>query len=98
MCDGLSEAGLSVIEARNGDEALDLLEHEHVDVVITDVNMPGAVNGLELAHRVRRDRPNVEVLIVSGHAQGKNLPLGVSLMRKPYSIKDVVQIAWSLLS
>ena len=61
----LEERGHSVVEARSGDEALRLLRRHEVDVVVTDVIMPGT-DGLALMKAVRLYRPEVRTIAISG--------------------------------
>lgn len=64
----LEEHGYPVVCARNGDEALSLFEdREDIRIVFADISMPGALNGLDLAREVRRQRPDVGVLVTLGH-------------------------------
>jgi response regulator receiver domain-containing protein len=59
LADQLREAGYHVVEARDADEALELLQHDGLDVkvVITDIEMPGSMNGIELAGVIRTEYP-----------------------------------------
>src|SRR2546426_2639454 len=87
----LCRAGYIVLDAANGEEALELLERPEAQValLLTDLGMPG-ISGRELAKRVRARRPGVRVLYSSGYpkdvllGRGKIDP-GVSLIEKPYS-------------
>jgi CheY-like chemotaxis protein len=67
----LRECGYRVLEAASADEAVRLLErgHAHVDVVLTDVEMPGEMDGFALAHWVRRERPGIEVVMAGTPAR-----------------------------
>lgn len=60
--------GWSVVEAGNGFEALEALRRAPVDVVVTDVSMPG-MSGLELIRRVRSEHPRAKLLVLSMHAE-----------------------------
>ena len=62
----LRSAGHDVIEARDGTEALALLSHWHVDLVITDLAIPN-LNGLNLASFIRARWPKVPVVLISGY-------------------------------
>lgn len=65
----LRNKGYTVIEARTGEGALDLLDDTpHVDVLVTDMVMPG-MNGATLARRVRQDRPDTRVVLISGYSE-----------------------------
>jgi PAS domain S-box-containing protein len=83
--------GYRVLEAANGIEALAILrEHRDVDLLFTDVVMPGGLNGRELALEARKLYPALKVLFCSGYAESAILHLGlldedVQLLNKPYS-------------
>ena len=65
----LEDAGLCVLEARNSAEALYVLaQHNEISVMVTDVRMPGAMDGLGLVSRVQRDHPIIRTIVVSGNA------------------------------
>lgn len=65
----LRNKGYTVIEARTGEGALDLLaDTPHIDVLVTDMVMPG-MNGATLARRVRQDRPGTRVVLISGYSE-----------------------------
>jgi two-component system, cell cycle sensor histidine kinase and response regulator CckA len=82
----LAHAGYTVIEARYGSEALDLVEdHPNIDLVLTDVVMPG-LSGPEVVRRLRATRPEIIPLFMSGYAPESEGPLeGVELVRKPFT-------------
>ncbi len=65
----LRSCGLEVLEASSADEAVRrLAEGVHVEVLFTDVEMPGELNGFGLARWLRRNRPQTRVMMTSGHA------------------------------
>jgi two-component system cell cycle sensor histidine kinase/response regulator CckA len=79
-----------VLEAGNGREALELLGRERIDVVVTDVAMPG-LSGLHVLHGARRRRPALKVLLMSGFApelSGMSLP-GSDFLPKPFRIAEL---------
>ena len=82
--DALSEAGFQVLEAADAPEALALLDRAPVDVVFTDVNMPGEFDGLGLAERVARRWPGVAVVVTSGRGFPNGLAAGARFVPKPY--------------
>ena len=86
--DVLSEAGFTVLESTNAEEALTLLEaRPDVQVLFTDVNMPGALDGLGLAQTVHEQSPGIGILIGSGRirpAPGE-LPPSTRFIAKPYA-------------
>ncbi|HWE99701.1 MAG TPA: response regulator [Caulobacteraceae bacterium] len=84
----LREAGFRVVEAADAREAMQVVEARgDIDVMFTDVNMPGPMNGLELAHRVRRSRPDIRVILTSGAMRipPQEIPDDGVFVRKPYS-------------
>jgi len=89
VADYLRDCGYRVIEAGNADEAIKVLNtNETVDVVCTDVQMPGSLDGFGLAQWVRRERAGLKIVLVSGvrraaEAAG-DLCDGGPLMAKPY--------------
>lgn len=91
----LRELGYCVLEAPNANIALDLLRSERaVDVLFTDLGLPGAINGKALASRARALRPNLGILVTSGYAgellvHDGRLDAGFELLNKPYSADDL---------
>src|SRR6202453_5027741 len=80
-------AGFIVYDASNADEAIALLElHDDIRVVFTDINMPGSMDGLKLAHYVRGRWPPVKLIITSGRSplRDEDLPAGAVFVGKPY--------------
>ncbi len=77
--------------ASSAGEALAILAHEQIDVVVMDVVMPGR-SGPDIVTRARRDQPDLAVLFVSGHADGLLSELGEApLLRKPFSRSDLAE-------
>ncbi|HMA14904.1 MAG TPA: PAS domain S-box protein, partial [Kiloniellaceae bacterium] len=89
--------GYRVIEAGNGREALvRLAEDEDIDLLFTDVVMPGGLSGPELARQARALRPNLKILFTSGYAEGAfdgGLPDGLAgnLLSKPYRREELAR-------
>jgi len=80
--------GYSVIEAKNGFDALRLLPREQVDLIITDINMPD-INGLELISYVRNN-PNyhsIPLFIISTESSDKDRERGMALGANEYLVK-----------
>jgi len=92
--DDLQEAGFHVLEAANADVALAVLEacSDDVQVLFTDVDMPGSMNGLDLAKNVQQRWPHISLLISSGYhrPQPAQLPRPGCFLTKPYCSDDVV--------
>jgi CheY-like chemotaxis protein len=93
--EALSAAGFQVIEADHADDALVILEMqaENIHGLFTDVHMPSTLNGLELAHHVKRHWPWIALLIASGQAQPQahELPEGSRFVAKPYDTAHVAR-------
>lgn len=92
LADTLSEAGYSVVEASTADTAMRMLEGGlHIDMLVTDVDMPGKLNGIALAAYVSISRPGVDIVIASGRISvGNTLPPGTYFLSKPYLPRDIV--------
>ncbi len=93
VAESLSEHGFIVHESPTADEALDYLKSGgEVDVLFTDVNLPGSMNGAELAVQVRRLRPDLPIVYASGRYQptdiGALVPRSV-FVSKPDDPDDV---------
>ncbi|GEO16583.1 response regulator [Microvirga aerophila] len=86
--DELEEAGFHVLEAANADVALAVLEarSDEVQVLFTDVHMPGSMDGMALAEQVHGRWPHVRLLISSGYARPKadEIPDDGRFVPKPY--------------
>src|SRR5882757_3184975 len=102
--DSRSSAGLEVIEASSGFEALRLLPRGPYDLVITDINMPD-INGLELISFIRRSELHKEtpVLIISTQSSERDRARGLSLgangyLVKPFSPEDLQSEVWRFLA
>jgi CheY-like chemotaxis protein len=83
------ESGFEALSAATADEAIKILEfRSDIRLVFTDVNMPGSMNGLRLAHAVRGRWPPVELLVTSavGNITAKDLPQRGRFLPKPYDV------------
>jgi DNA-binding NtrC family response regulator len=99
--DFLAEAGFLVLDAENADGALALLDdHPETGLVFTDINMPGSMDGVGLAHVVSRRRPDVHVVLTSGRAApaAADMPLGARFVEKPYGMGDISEMFKTLLA
>lgn len=95
IADVLRDAGYEVIEAVNGDEALDILKAGVVvDLVLSDVRMPGSTDGLALLAFIRQNLAALPVILTSGHLSPESaLAEGaVKFLAKPYRIQDALAI------
>jgi CheY-like chemotaxis protein len=91
----LHSLGYATLKAANGTEALALIEVGHpFDLLFTDVILPGAMNGRQLADEIVRRRPGSKVLFTSGYNENAiihhgRLDPGVLLLAKPYRKSDM---------
>jgi signal transduction histidine kinase len=86
----LESHGFHVLSAGNADEALQLLAQHRVDIVFSDIVMPGSMNGAKLAELVRRDHPRVPVVLASGYSEHAGVPADIRILAKPYELSAVV--------
>jgi two-component system, response regulator PdtaR len=98
LAEELREAGFCVIEAAHAEEAMSYLQAgEAVDLVFTDVRMPGSRNGLELARVLRAWHPSLPIILTSGN----NPPRGADeigpFIPKPYDIQRALAVVRALL-
>ncbi|RBP15565.1 response regulator receiver domain-containing protein [Roseiarcus fermentans] len=87
MAEFLRECGYRVHEAANADEAREALQAKFaVDLVFTDINLPGEMNGLELAEWISNHRPGVKTVTTTGGPVGRDGPPGGrAFLAKPYT-------------
>jgi CheY-like chemotaxis protein len=98
LVDSIAHSGHSVTAAQNGDAALVLLDKGEFDLLITDVRMPGAVNGFALASIARRLRPTLRIICATGYADAREEPGTCDLvLRKPFSARKIVDLIAHLL-
>ena len=96
----MRDAGFQVLEASTADEAIVILENRRdIRVVFTDIQMPGSMNGVKLAHAVRDRWPPVRIIATSSRQdiQEGQLPVGSIFFRKPYSPAVVAGTLHALL-
>ena len=92
--DILREAGFWVLEAEDADEAFEILRRrQDVSVVLTDVDMPGSIDGFEFARLVAQGWPEVGVLVISGKAfpEEGDLPPSAVFVAKPTRAAALVE-------
>ena len=92
--DVVRTAGFEGVGATDADEAIAILEaRADIQLVFTDVEMPGAMDGVELAHYVRNRWPPIQLIIASSRAiqEKSQLPTGSRFFPKPYGDKIIVE-------
>lgn len=98
LAEALRESGHRVIEARTGDEALAVLESgTGIHLLVTDVQMPGRLDGAALAKKARQDFPATKIIIAASSIAGLRPDDVNGIFAKPYAVEDVVDHANRLL-
>jgi len=84
--------GCEAISAFNADEAIEVLQNRSdIEVVFTDIDMPGSMDGLRLAAVIRDRWPPIQVIATSGKIAPTTLPHQVCFIPKPYTVLDLVR-------
>lgn len=99
--EALREAGFQVIEAFNADEAICiLLSGVRIDLIFSDVRMPGSMDGLGLLNYAREMVPGLPVILTSGHllARGAMTKGAAHFFEKPYLFDEVVSVVTRVLN
>src|ERR1700683_350770 len=97
----IEDAGFKVYEAGSADAAIALLElHKEIRLIFTDVDMPGSMDGLKLAHYVRGRWPPVKIIVTSGHVKvtEESLPAGAIFLPKPYDAAEIAHQVRQMLA
>jgi CheY-like chemotaxis protein len=95
VADVLEGLGYAAIEAADGVSGLKVLQSDvHIDLLITDVGLPGGMNGRQMADAARQHRPDLRVLFITGYAEGAGigeggLGLGMHLLTKPFTMQSL---------
>lgn len=94
LADSLEDEGYAVVEAATAFEAIGLLGTRTIDVVITDIDMPGGLNGLDVARYVASCKKEVPVIVTSGgHAIDDGELVGnARFIAKPYDLRGVLNM------
>ena len=103
IADYLRECGFQVLEAATGIEAFNVLaSHAAIDLVFSDIDMPGSMDGFGLARWIRAHRPGMKIILTSGMAEATveaaDLCDGGSLISKPYFELSLVERISRLLA
>ena len=100
----LTQLGYRVLEAVNGVEALDVWNQhsDEINLLLTDLVMPGGINGIELAGQLLETNPKLKVIYASGYSAevaSKDFPLeeGVNFLTKPFQVQKLAQTIRNIL-
>ncbi len=100
--DYLTTRGFTVLTADNGSQALEVFQREAVDLVLTDLAMPG-LNGLQVARRCRAGKPTVPVVMLTAYdvlvGEDERTENGIAeVLSKPFNIDALVEVLTRLLA
>jgi CheY-like chemotaxis protein len=104
IADVLAEAGYSTLLASDGPGATKIIESGvHIDLLVTDVGLPGGMNGRQIADFARLSRPELGVLFITGYVENAavgdgQLEPGMELLIKPFEMNTLVQRVRAMLS
>jgi len=93
LADEFVDIGWSVVEAADGDAALRAAgQSAQFDLLLTDIRMPGSVDGWELARRVRGLHPELPIIYATGFSEKSSDPVaGSKILGKPYRFAEVIE-------
>jgi CheY-like chemotaxis protein len=98
IAEELRSAGFQVIEASDADEALAVLANiTDVSVIFSDIRMPGSMDGLELAKKVRADFPKIRIVLASGNLAAVASVDHDGFFLKPYGADEIINLIKTLL-
>jgi len=96
--DLVEQAGFEAVQAEDADEAVAILEaRSDIALLLTDIEMPGSMDGVKLAHAVRDRWPPIKIIVVSSRVTDRDLPTESSFFSKPYHADKVISEICSLL-
>ncbi|MDN4058830.1 response regulator [Massilia sp. YIM B02769] len=91
VVEALAAAGFAVRVAENGEAALVELERDHaIDIVFSDIVMPGSVSGIDLAGAVSERWPTLPVVLATGYTDRRVSIPGVKILAKPYDVEQLI--------
>ncbi|WP_426132699.1 response regulator [Pseudomonas sp. PWP3-1b2] len=98
IVDVLEELEFTVVEAADAESALEMVKKEDqvIDLMMTDVGLPD-MDGKQLATKVRELRPALPILFASGYAESVEMPEGMQMIAKPFSIDQLRDKVKSML-
>jgi CheY-like chemotaxis protein len=103
MTDALRDLGYRTLEAPNAGAALEILDGQpNVQPIVTDIGLPGPMNGRELSDEVGQRRPELKVLLTTGYTRDTIVRTGrlqrnVALLKKPFTFSDLATKVRELL-
>lgn len=97
VVEALREAGYEVVHASTGEQALEWCRRQFADVLVTDVVLPGKIDGWQIAERCREHDPGIPVIYASGFSPAQPRPVpGSRCLTKPYAPDEMVRLVKEL--
>ncbi len=92
IAEALADHGYQCLEARDAHEAMAIADSgQRIDLVVTDIGLPGGIDGLTLAAHLRSRSPGLKVLFASGHADADAVQAqGAPLLQKPFDMNHLI--------
>ncbi len=99
ICEVLREKGFAVVEAGSADEAMSYIATgQPVDIVFSDVRMPGSMDGIALGQRLRADHPDMKIMLTSGDHGAQAMTSGLAFFAKPYNPYHIAAVMTAKLT
>jgi signal transduction histidine kinase/CheY-like chemotaxis protein len=104
IVDSLEDLGYGCLDAGDGPSGLKLLEaNPHIDLLVTDVGLPGGLNGRQVAERARQLRPGLRILFVTGYAENAvlnhgHIERGMEVLTKPFAVDELARRVTGLMA
>ncbi|MGY8706084.1 response regulator [Bradyrhizobium sp. 18BD] len=97
VVEALRDAGYHVIHASTGEEALDWCKRHVADVLVTDVRLPGKLDGWQIAEHCRESHPELPVIYITGYSPTTPHPVpGSRIVKKPFHPHEIVRTVQEL--
>jgi DNA-binding NtrC family response regulator len=85
-----------VVEATNAEEAIEILnvDGDNIEVLFSDIHMPGDINGIDLARQVQQKWPWIRIILVSRHPKPDDIPDDVHFVEKPFDFDSLLPLLY----
>jgi CheY-like chemotaxis protein len=85
---GLQASGFAVVAAHNARAAIDVLKSRHIDIVLSDIVMPGEGDGFHLARQIRTLKPDMPIVLATGYSDALTATTPYRVLLKPYTLDE----------
>jgi DNA-binding response OmpR family regulator len=101
LLESLADAGFMVVEAADGEQAVQAVERDDIHLILTDINMPGRLDGVAVAQVVRKSEPSMPVIFVTGRPDERDRALQIGpptvFIEKPFNLDRLVTVVHMLM-